>query len=58
MNLTYILKKKKDKVAADAEDLKVRMKKPTLGYLSCLKIMVAVFDNPQIVFLTVFAWER
>jgi len=23
MNLTYILKKKKDKVAADAEDLKV-----------------------------------
>jgi hypothetical protein len=24
MNLTYILKKKKDKVAADAEDLKVR----------------------------------
>jgi hypothetical protein len=26
MNLTYILKKKKDKVAADAEDLKVRDK--------------------------------
>jgi hypothetical protein len=24
MNLTYILKKKKDKVAADVEDLKVR----------------------------------
>jgi len=27
MNLTYILKKKKDKVAADAEDLKVRVEK-------------------------------
>jgi hypothetical protein len=27
MNLTYILKKKKDKVAADVEDLKVRVEK-------------------------------
>jgi hypothetical protein len=30
MNLTYILKKKKDKVAADVEDLKVRAALVTL----------------------------
>jgi hypothetical protein len=35
MNLTYILKKKKDKVAADVEDFKVRTA-PTSYWLQVL----------------------